>query len=182
MKTMIWDQTRARGRLTSRSLLLLPAVFCAIVLLCTLPAADVRGAAAAQAPVTVSRTAAPEKKYVAHNEKQELYFERRYGIGELRVHSISSGASLEFRCQVLDASKAKALKAARVAPVMIERKTGTKLSVPATENSGKSSQTAAPEAGQEYRVVFGNRDKIVRPGNLVDLVIGTVHMSGLIVE
>lgn len=171
MKTVIGDQTRSSGRLTSSSLLLLPAVLCAI-----------GGAVAAQAPLTDSRTAAPEKKYVAHNKKQDLYFERRYGIDQLRVHSISSGASLEFHCQVLDASKAKALKEARVAPVMIERKTGTKLSVPATENSGKSSRTAAPEAGQEYRVVFGNRDKIVRPGNLVDLVIGTVHLSGLIVE
>jgi hypothetical protein len=173
MKTMRWDQTRSRGRFTSRSMLLLPAVLCALC---------VHSAAADRAPPPATGNATLVSRHVAHNQKQELYFERRYGIGQLRVHSISAGASLEFRCQVLDASKAKALKTARAAPVMIERKTGTKLSVPATENSGKSSQTAAPEAGQEYRVVFGNRDKIVRPGNLVDLVIGTVHMSGLIVE
>jgi hypothetical protein len=36
--------------------------------------------------------------------------------------------------------------------------------------------------GQEYSVVFGNRDKIVKPGNMVDVVVGTVRMSGLIVE
>jgi hypothetical protein len=126
-------------------------------------------------------SAAPAR-HVTHNQKQELYFERRYGIGELRVHSISAGAAVEFRCQVLDTEKAKALKDTRVAPVMVERKTGTKLSVPATDNSGKSPQSAAPEAGQEFWLVFGNRGKIVKPGNLVDVVIGTVHMSGLIVE
>jgi hypothetical protein len=179
MKTMIWSQTRSRGRLTSRSFLLSPAVLCTI---CVLPVAAVHSAAPDRAPPPTTSNATLVTRHVAHNEKQELYFARRYGIGQLRVHSISSGASLEFRCQVLDASKAKALKAARAAPLMIERKTGTKLSVPATENSSKSSQSAAPEAGQEYRVVFGNRDKIVKPGNLVDLVIGTVHMSGLIVE
>jgi hypothetical protein len=182
MKTTIWDQTRSRGRLTSRSILLLPAVLCAICVLCALPAAAVHSAASDRAPLPATSNATPVSKHVAHNQKEELYFERRYGIGQLRVHLIASGALLEFRCQVLDASKAKALKAARAAPVTIERKTGTKLSVPATENSSKSSQTAALEAGKEYRVVFGNRDKIVKPGNMVDLVIGTVHMAGLIVE
>jgi hypothetical protein len=178
---MRMDQTRSRGPLQRRGVLL-PAVLWAIGGLCALPATDVRGASAAQAPVPASGAAAPTTKHVAHNQKEELYFERRYGIGQLRVHSISSGASVEFRCQVLDAEKAKAFKDTRAVPVMIERKTGTKLSVLATDNGGKSRQTAAPEAGQEYRVVFGNRGKIVKPGNLVDVVIGTVHMSGLIVE
>jgi hypothetical protein len=175
------DQTRSRGPLQSRSVLL-PAVLWAIGGLCALPATDVRGASAAQAPAAASSAAAPAKKHVVHNQKEELYFERRYGISQLRVHSISSGASLEFRCRVLDAERAKALKDNRAASVMVDRKTGIKLSVSATDNSGKSGQTAAPEAGQEYWVTFGNRNKMVKPGNMVDVVVGTVHMSGLIVE
>jgi hypothetical protein len=111
-----------------------------------------------------------------------MYFERRYGIGQLRVSSISAGASLEFRCQVLDVEKAKALNDRRVAPVVIERKTGKKLSVAKTDSDGKPIQRVTPEAGQENRVVFGNPGRLVKPGNLVDLVIGTVHISGLIVE
>ena len=112
-----------------------------------------------------------------------MYFARRYGIGQLRVRSVSAGASLEFRCQVLDAEKAKALNDNRLAPVMIERKTGTKLSV-ATHRQ----QRQAPSAGgyrkqdRRYWMVFGNRGRIVKPGSMVDLVIGTVHISGLIVE
>ena len=162
---------KARSRAAERSRnVLLPAVLWAFGGLCALPATAAPASSTAPA------------RHIAHNQKQELYFERRYGIGQLRVHSISSGASVEFRCQVLDTEKAKALKETRAAPVMIERKTGTKLSVPATDNSGKSPQSAPPEAGQEYWLVFGNRGKIVKPGNLVDVVIGTVHMSGLIVE
>jgi hypothetical protein len=157
-----------------------PATLCAIGVLCALCVADARSAAADQVPPPVASSGAPVSRHVARNQKEELYFERRYGIGQLRVHALSAGASLEFRCQVQDAAKASALKDSRSAPVMIDRKTGKKLSVPAAD--GKPHQTAVPEAGQEYWVVFGNRDKTIKPGNMVDMVIGTVHVSGLIVE
>jgi hypothetical protein len=177
---MTRDQTLGRERLPNRSGLQLPAALCAIGVLCALCVADARSAAADQAPVPVANSVVPVSRHLAHNQKEELYFERRYGIGQLRVHALSAGAALEFRCQVQDAEKASALKVNRAAPVMIDRKTGKKLSVPAAD--GKPHQTAVPEAGQEYWVVFGNRDKTVKPGNMVDVVIGTVHMSGLIVE
>jgi hypothetical protein len=176
---MIVAQSRSRKPWPTRRSLLRASV-CAISMLCALPAVDVQSAVAVQAQMPASSAAAPSMKHVAHNQKEELYFERRYGIGQLRVHALSAGASLEFRCQVQDAAKASALKDNRAAPVMIDRKTGKKLSVPAAD--GKPHQTAVPEAGQEYWVVFANRDKTVKPGNMVDVVVGTVHMSGLIVE
>src|SRR6202051_4488130 len=101
-----------------------PARLWAIGVLCARPAA------------AANQAAAPAIRHVAHSQREELYFERRYGIGQLRVHSISAGASLEFRCRVLDSEKAKALNDSRATSVMVERKTGTKLSVPTTENSG----------------------------------------------
>jgi hypothetical protein len=179
MKTMIRSQTRSRGCVPWRSVRL-PVVLGAIGVLCSLPIADVHSAAADQAPVPVTSGAATGRRHIAHNQKEELYFERRYGIGQLSVHSISTGANLEFRCLVMDAGKANALKDNRAAPVMTDRKTGKKLSVSASD--GKPNRTAAPEAGQEYWVEFGNRDKIVKHGNMVDVVVGAVHMSGLIVE
>lgn len=178
MKTMIRSQTRSRGCLPGRSVRL-PVVLGAIGVLCTLPIADLHSAAADHAPVPATSSAAPGR-HIAHNQKEELYFERRYGIGQLSVHSISAGSNLEFRCLVMDAGKANALKDNRAAPVMTDRKTGKKLSVSAAD--GKPNRTVGPEAGQEYRVEFGNRDKTVKHGNLVDVVVGTVHMSGLIVE
>jgi hypothetical protein len=175
------DQAQSRGPWATRSSLG-PASLCAISMLCTLPGADVHSAAADQAPAPITGSAAPARTRVKYNQKEELYFERRYGIDQLHVHSVSLGASLEFRCRVLDAEKAKALKGNRAASAMVDRRTGTKLSVPATETSAKPFQSGALEAGQEYWVVFGNRNKLVKPGDMVDVVVGTVHMSGLIVE
>jgi hypothetical protein len=179
---MILDQKRSRWHLPSCSGPL-PAVLCAIGVFCALlAAADVHAASANQTPAPATGAPPPAKKRVPHSQREELYFARRYGIGQLHVRSISAGASVEFRCQVLDADKAKALNDGRVAPVAIERKTGTRLSVANDENNGKPLQRVSPEAGQEYWLVFGNRGRIVKPGNMVDLVIGTVHISGLIVE
>ncbi len=175
---MLRNQTRSRGCLPRRSVRL-PVVLGAIGVLCSLPVADAHSAAADHAPLPATSSATPGR-HIAHNQKEDLYFERRYGIGQLSVHSISTGSNLEFRCLVMDAGKANALKDNRAAPVMTDRKTGKKLSVSAAD--GKPNRTAAPEAGQEYRVEFGNRDKTVKHGNLVDVVVGTVHMSGLIVE
>jgi hypothetical protein len=179
---MIRDQRRSQRHLPS-CIGPLAAVICAIGALCALPAAaEVHSASANQVPAPATSAAAPLRTRARHNQKEEMYFERRYGIGQLRVSSISAGASLEFRCQVLDVEKAKALNDRRVAPVVIERNTGKKLSVAITDSDGKPIQRMTPEAGQENRVVFGNPGRIVKPGSLVDLVIGTVHISGLIVE
>jgi hypothetical protein len=179
---MMRDQRRSQRHVPSR-IGPLAAVICAIGALCALPAAaEVHSASANQARAPATSTAAPVRTRARHNQKEEMYFERRYGIGQLRVSSISAGASLEFRYQVLDVEKAKALSDRRVAPVVFERKTGKKLSVANTDSDGKPIQRVTPEAGQENRVVFGNPGRLVKPGNMVDLVIGTVHIPGLIVE
>ena len=165
MKTMIRSVMQSGGGLPRRSVLRLPAALCAIGVLCTLCNADVHGAWAAQAPIPATGSDAPARKHIRHNQKEELYFERRYGISQLNVHSLSAGASLEFRCQVLDAEKASALKDNRAAPIMIDRKTGKKMSVPAAD--GKPHQSVAPEAGQEYWVVFGNATRSSSPAILL---------------
>jgi len=178
MKTMICERMPLRVCNPIRGVLLLPAL-CAIGVLCALPAAGARSATSSQAPASASNGVTAVKKHAARNQKEEQYFELRYGIGQLRVHAVSAGASLEFSCLVLDAAKATALNDKRAAPVMIDRKTGKKLSVPAADNKP---HLTAPETGQEYAVAFGNRDRLVKPGNMVDVVVGAVHMSGLIVE
>jgi len=161
---------------------LAPALLFAIGVLCGLgTAADVHGASADQAAATTS-SAATAKNAVHYSQREELYYARRYGVGELRVHSISAGASLEFRFRVVDAEKAKGLFGNRAAAVIIARKTGTKLSAPAIEKPGTLPGAATPEVGREYWLTFANRGKIVKAGELVDITIGPVRISGLIVE
>ena len=50
------------------------------------------------------------------------------------------------------------------------------------EKVGQLRQTATPENGREYWMVFSNRSHIVKPGNRVTVVIGTFRAQGLVVE
>jgi hypothetical protein len=161
---------------------LAPASLVAIGVLCGLGAASNAHSASAGQAAPAASSAAPAKTSVPHSQREELYYARRYGVGELRVHSISAGASLEFRYRVVDAVKAKGLFDNRAAAVIIARKTGTKLSGPAIEKPGTLPGAATPEVGKEYWLTFANRGKIVKPGELVDVMIGPVRISGLIVE
>jgi hypothetical protein len=111
-----------------------------------------------------------------------MYRARRFGVDHLRVRSISSGSSLEFRYRVVDPDKAQLLTDKRAKPVMIDQATGNKLEVPTMEKIGELRQTATPEQGREYWMVFANRGKLVRPGQRVDVIIGSFRAEGLTVE
>jgi hypothetical protein len=112
-----------------------------------------------------------------------MYRARRFGVDHLRVRSISSGSSLEFRYRVVDPDKAQMLTDKRAKPFMIDQATGTRLEVPTMEKIGELRQTAATlELGREYWMVFANRGKLVKPGQRVDVTIGSFRAEGLTVE
>jgi hypothetical protein len=50
------------------------------------------------------------------------------------------------------------------------------------EKVGELRQTATPELGREYWMVFANRGKLVKPGQRVDVMIGPFRAEGLTVE
>jgi len=120
---------------------------------------------------------------VPYSERAEMYRARRFGVDHLRVRSISSGSSLEFRYRVVDPDKAQMLTDKRAKPFMIDQATGTRLEVPTMEKIGELRQTAATlELGREYWMVFANRGKLVKPGQRVDVIIGSFRAVGLTVE
>jgi hypothetical protein len=135
------------------------------------------GAASAEtAPVARSPYAG------ARSQRGETYIARRFGVDQLQVRSTSSGSSLEFRYRVLDPQKAEALNDKRATPVLIDQATGNRLTVPTMEKIGSLRQTATPEQGRQYWMVFANPGKLVKPGQRVDLVIGAFHATSLTVE
>jgi hypothetical protein len=149
------------------------------------------GAATAQsAPGAVASgtSAAPGKSSLApragvpRSQRADRYYAMRYGVDHLQVRSVSSGASLEFRYRVLDAGKAHILSDKRAAPAMIDWKTGAKLAVPTMEQIGALRQAIDQEPGREYWMVFSNPGKLVKPGDRVDVVVGSLRLEGLIVE
>ena len=54
--------------------------------------------------------------------------------------------------------------------------------VPTMEKVGQLQQTSPPKSKQVYWMVFANESKIVKPGNLVEAVIGRFRADGLVVQ
>ena len=141
--------------------------------------ADAPAAAAGSArPAAVSRT----PYAAARSQRGEARYALLYGVDQMQVRWTASGASLEFRYRVLDPHKAAVLQDKRVKPVLTDEATGTRLMVPTMEKIGELRQTAQPEAGHEYWMIFANAGKVVKPGNRVDIAVGSFHVWGLIVE
>jgi hypothetical protein len=139
---------------------------------------------ATHSAATVPATTAPKRRIieVPHSDRAEMYRLRRFGVDHLHVRSISSGSSLEFRYRVVDPDKAQMLTDKRAKPFMIDQTTGNKLAVPTTEKIGELRQTATPELGREYWMVFSNPGKLVKPGQRVDVMIGPFRAESLTVE
>ena len=107
---------------------------------------------------------------------------RLWGIDDIHVRSTASGAMLRFSYRVLDAKKAKILNDKNAKPYLMVPQSGVRLEVPETEKVGKLRQVAAPENGREYWMVFGNAGRRLKPGDHVDIVIGTFRANELLIE
>ena len=118
----------------------------------------------------------------ARSQRGEQYYARLYGVDQMHVRSTASGNSLEFRYRVVDPDKAAVLQDKRLKPLLIDQKTGTRLSVPTMDKIGELRQVSEPEAGREYWMIFTNPGKLVKPGSRVDIMAGPLRVSGLYVE
>src|SRR5438132_583627 len=78
--------------------------------------------------------------------------------------------------------KAKALNDKKNEPVLIDPQAGVKLVVPSMENVGQLRQSAPPEGGKSYWMVFSNKGRLVKRGDHVNVVIGAFHADGLVVD
>ena len=54
--------------------------------------------------------------------------------------------------------------------------------VPQMEKVGALRTTTEPKTGRMYWMVFANTGHVVKPGSLVDVVIGDLRVDGLTVE
>jgi hypothetical protein len=164
-----------------RSLRLAAAMSSCALAAAPLALADVAPAAAPAAAAGTSRMRSPPQ-VINRSHRAEMWYAARFGIDEIRVHTISSGASVEFRYRVLDADKAAVLSDRNATPYLIDEETGVRLEVPVLEKIGALRQTAAPQPGKEYWMIFANRGKLVKAGRRVDVNCGAFHIRGLTVE
>ena len=110
------------------------------------------------------------------------YYRLVWGVDSLRVKWAESGEVLRFTYRVLDPNKAKALNDKKNEPVLIAPEAGVKLVVPSMENVGQLRQSAPPEGGKSYWMVFSNKGRLVKRGHHVNVVIGAFHADGLVVD
>jgi hypothetical protein len=111
-----------------------------------------------------------------------IYYATVWGVDGLVVKWAESGEVIRFSYRVLDAGKAKLLSDKKLEPALIDPQAGVKLVVPSLENVGQLRQSAPPEDGQSYWMVFSNKGRLVKRGDHVNVVIGTFHADGLVVD
>ena len=111
-----------------------------------------------------------------------MMYKLLWGVDDIRVRLAASGEVIRFSYRVVDATKAQVLNNKKASPYLIVQKTGAKLEVPTTEKVGQLRQTATAENGREYWMVFTNVNHVAKPGDRVDIVIGSFHANGLVVE
>ena len=146
-------------------------------------AAPVKVAAAelAAAATTAPIAAAPDTPVQAP-ARSGLFYKRNWGVEIVGVRPVSSGFMLAFRYRVLDPEKAKVLNDRKSKAFLRDDATGAVFAVPAMENVGELRSGAAPEAGREYYMIFGNPGRMVKPGSRVTIIAGNFHAEGLIVD
>jgi hypothetical protein len=110
------------------------------------------------------------------------YYEMLWGVDSFGTKVVESGEMVRFSYRVLDADKAAQLNDKHNQPALIDERAGVKLSVPTLEKVGALRQSTTPEAGKIYWMVFSNKERYVKRGDRVSVVIGKFRVDNLLVE
>jgi hypothetical protein len=110
------------------------------------------------------------------------YYIAAWGLDRLKVSSTASGNLIRFSYRVIDPKLSKPLGDVKATPVMIGQRANVALQIPVMEKVGQLRQSGVAHAEQEYWMVFSNKGNLVKPGDRVNVVIGTFHADGLMVE
>lgn len=140
-----------------------------------------QSAAMAPKPAAASTPYRNQPNRIANREA--AYYEAVWGIGDLSIKAVESGVILRFSYRVFDPEKAKLLDDKKLNPVLESPERGVRLVVPTMEKVGQLRQAPREiEAGRSYWMAFSNSGRTVKPGDRVDIVIGSFHARGLLVE
>jgi hypothetical protein len=115
-------------------------------------------------------------------KREGEYFGLVWGIDSLRVRSVESGDLIRFSYRVLDPAKAKVLNDKKIDAFLDVPAAHVRLVIPSLEKVGQLRQGNTPLAGTSYWMAFSNPRITVKRGDRVNVVIGTFHADGLIVE
>jgi hypothetical protein len=137
-----------------------------------------QSATSTKSPITQQGSLRP----VGFDPHAREFFRLIWGVDSLSVKSVESGEMIRFSYLVLDADKAKLLNDKKLNPVLLDERARASLVIPTLEKVGQLRQTSTPEAGRAYWMVFSNKGNVVKPGDLVSVVIGKFRVDRLVVQ
>jgi len=155
--------------------------------LCLIPTsarADQAGEATAASRVatpTAARKASPHRA-VGQPESANVYYQSLWGVDNFLVRSTASGNLIRFSYRVTDPVRATQLVDKSATPYMIGLRSRAVLQVPVMDKVGPLRQASPPKPGQDLWMVFSNKGNLVKIGDRVNVVIGSFHADGLVVE
>jgi hypothetical protein len=131
--------------------------------------------------VSGARRVSPYRATSVQTHARNFYL-LNWGIDPVGVKQVSSGTMVQFSYRVFDAKKAETLNDKKNSPYLVDPQARVRLVVPTMEKVGQLRQTANPEKGKIYWMVFSNKGGHVKHGDHVNVVIGNFHVDGLVVE
>jgi hypothetical protein len=134
------------------------------------------------APAMSARPPAPHYQPNHFSKRAGLYYGQVWGVDSLSVRSAESGEIIRFSWRVLDPAKAKTIHDKKLQPALVDPQAGVSLVVPSLEQVGQLRQASTPEVGRVYWMAFSNKGRRVKPGDHVNVVIGTFRAEGLVVQ
>jgi hypothetical protein len=114
--------------------------------------------------------------------KAKNYYAAAWGIDKLKVVHTASGNLIRFSYRVTNPTQAKALADKSATPYLFGQRSRALLQIPVMEKVGPLRQSGSAKAGQEYWMTFSNKGNLVKPGERVNVIIGSFHADGLVVE
>lgn len=112
----------------------------------------------------------------------KTYYQSIWGVDNFLVRQTASGNLIRFSYRVTDPARAKSLGDKAATPYMVGLRSRAVLQIPVMDKVGPLRQTGTPEAGKEFWMVFSNKGNLVKPGDRVNVIIGSFHADGLLVE
>ena len=110
------------------------------------------------------------------------FYQIVWGVDSFGAKAVESGEMIRFSYRILDPEKAEALNDKHNEPALLGERANVKLVVPSLEKVGLLRQSSPPEAGKVYWMVFSNKERYVKRGDRVSVVIGKFRVDGLLVE
>jgi hypothetical protein len=146
----------------------------------SVPAKQATTVGAVAPPTTVHKTSPYSAASVSPHAKD--YYQIRWGVDSLSARAVESGLMIRFSYRVVDAAKAKVLNDKMASPLLLDETARVQLVVPSMDKIGQLRQSSDPEVGKMYWMVFSNKEKFVKPGHRISVVIGKFRADGLLVQ